>query len=133
MMVIRHLLPAAERLTRGSPEHTLDTEPPPSGRHWQLTPPQTFTNSHSSKKENCAISILIPLLTTAISEFGKSFKPASFNPKHNSIVRPGVSQMQRNQGMFDVHSSCRLSPDLNIVPVGVEELMESLAVTLKIM
>ena len=38
--------------------------------------------------------------------------------------------MQRNQGMFDVHSSCRLSPDLNIVPVGVEELMESLAVTL---
>ena len=41
--------------------------------------------------------------------------------------------MQRNQGMFDVHSSCRLSPDRNIVPVGVEELMESLAVTLKIM
>ena len=37
--------------------------------------------------------------------------------------------MQRNQGMFDVHSSCRLSPDLKIVPVGVEELMESLAVT----
>ena len=37
--------------------------------------------------------------------------------------------MQRSQGMFDVHSSCRLSPDLNIVPVGVEELMESLAVT----
>ena len=40
MITLNDNLPAAERVTLGSPEQTLATAPPPpSGRHWQLTPP----------------------------------------------------------------------------------------------
>ena len=38
-----------------------------------------------------------------------------------------MSQIQRNHGLFELHSSLILSPDLKIVPEGVAEVMLSLA------
>ena len=42
---------------------------------------------------------------------------------------PGVSQIQRNHGMLEVHCSSKLSPDLKIVPDWVESVIASLPVT----
>ena len=42
-------------------------------------------------------------------------------------VLRGVSQMQRNQGLLVLHSNLMFSPDLNIEPEGVAEVMLSLA------
>ena len=45
------------------------------------------------------------------------------------VVIPGVSQIQRNHGMLEVHCSSKLSPDLKIDPDWVEPVIASRPVT----